>query len=105
MEGCEFFARADQVMRYAKELQQVASKPTAQDAPRKVRRYLQKGAKEFSRAACADNPVLAVERLVRQYAVEYQKGSKQPAAVQMLMQACQALAQGKDPAPITSVPR
>lgn len=104
IQGCKFFARASQTMRFAKELLHAVSEPTCRGAPRPVRRYLQKGAKNLSEAACAENPVNAIEGLARIYSAEYEKGGKTAGAAEMLMQACHALAQGQDPSPITAVP-
>ena len=94
--GCEVFSKAVQVMRYAEELGRAA----AAGGDRKRRRYLQESAKDLSAAACVDDVVLAVNRLAFQYEKESQRGAKTSATAEMLMQACKALAQGKDPAPI-----
>jgi hypothetical protein len=100
-QGCEFFSRALQVMRYVKELKRAASEPESQSASRGERRYLQKRVKEISAAACADNPILAISVLAHKYAAECETNTKRAKTADMLMQACQALVQGKDPAPIT----
>jgi len=100
--GCKFFDRALKVMRYAKELRQVASEPTGRGSDRQ--RYLQKNAEDLSAAACTGDPVRAVKRLAEKYKAECEKGAKQAEAAEMLMQACQALASCKDPAPITPAP-
>jgi hypothetical protein len=104
--NCTVFDRALQVMRYAEELRRAASGATGRSvfrADHRQQRYLQKKAKELSAAACADGPALAVGRLARQYEGEHGKGGKEAAIAEILMQACMALAQGQDPAPITSL--
>lgn len=104
--NCTVFDRALQVMRYAEELRRTASETTGRSvfrADRRQQRYLQKKAKELSAAACADSPALAVGRLARQYEGEHGRGGKEAAIAEILMQACMALAQGQDPAPITSL--
>jgi hypothetical protein len=68
------------------------------------RRYLQKSAKDLTTAACTDDVVLAINRLARRYEDESQRGAKTDATAEMLMQACKALAQGQDPAPIPPGP-
>lgn len=106
--GCEAFSRALQVMRYAEELKRAASALKARGAfggDRRRRRYLEKSAKELSTAACTDDVILAINRLTRQYETERQKGVKPAETVEMLLQASQALAQGKDPAPIPPGPK
>jgi hypothetical protein len=105
--GCEFFVNAVQVMRYAEELQRTASEPTNQGASRNDRRhrqYLQKIAKKLSAAACGGDPVQTVMNLAAKCAAEYEKGTKQAGDAEIVMKACQALAQGKDPAPIIPSP-
>jgi hypothetical protein len=94
--GCEVFSRAVQVMRYAEELGRAASA----GGGLKQRRYLQGSVKDLSAAACADDVVLAVNRLAFRYENESQRGAKTGGTAEMLMQACKALAQGQDPAPI-----
>ena len=88
-------------MRYAKELQQAASEATGRGS---ARQYLQKSAKDLAAAACAGDPARAVERLAKDYKAGCEKGAKQAEAAEMLMRACEALARGKDPAPIIPAP-
>jgi hypothetical protein len=90
--GCKFFDTAVQVMAYVKELEQVSAGSG---------RYLRKSTKELSAAACAGDPVDSIAILARKYGDDAKKSTKQAEAAQILSQACQALAQGKKPAPIT----
>jgi hypothetical protein len=90
--GCKFFDTAVQVMAYAKELEQVSAGSG---------RYLRKSIKELSAAACAGDPVHSITILARKYGDDAKNSTKQAEVAQMLSQACQALAQGKKPAPIT----
>jgi hypothetical protein len=90
---CDFFERAVQVMQYVQELERAAAGSGG--------RYVRKGIKELISAACAGDPVRAITTLARKYAADAKKGIKEAAAAEMLNQACQALAQGKDPAPIS----
>ena len=90
--GCKFFDTAVQVMAYVKELEQVSAGSG---------RYLRKSIKELSAAARAGNPVHSITILARKYGDDAKKSTKKAEAAQMLGQACQALAQGKKPAPIT----
>jgi hypothetical protein len=104
--GCEFSDRAVQVMRYVDELERAASELAGRQASRSDRRrkYLQKSTKELTAAACADDPVLAIGRLADQYAAETKKGAEPDDIAEILMHACQALAQGRHPATITKRP-
>jgi hypothetical protein len=90
--GCKFFDTAVQVMAYVKELERVSAGSG---------RYLRKSIKELSAAACAGDPVHSIAILARKYGDDAKKSRKRAEAAQMLSQACQALAQGKKPAPIT----
>jgi len=94
---CDFFERAVQVMQYVHELERAAVGIGG--------RYMQKSVKELSAAACAADPVHAIATLVGKYAADAKKGIKQAKAAEMLYQACKALAEGKDPAPISPAPR
>jgi hypothetical protein len=96
--GCEYFDRAVQVMRFAEELQKVATELGRGSD----RRYLQKGAKDLSAAACASNPYRAARRLANEHKAEYEKGTKQAEAAEVLMKTCQALAGREDPASVIS---
>jgi hypothetical protein len=58
---------------------------------------------KLSAAACADNPVLAIERLAKKYTAEHEKCTELPAAAKMLSKACRALAKGQAPDPITAI--
>jgi hypothetical protein len=98
--GCEVFSRAVQVMLYVEQLKRAATA----GADRRRRRYLQKSAKDLTTAACTDDVVLAITKLAHRYEKESQQGAKTGATAEMLMQACQALAQGQDPAPIAPGP-
>lgn len=102
--GCEFFVSAVKVMRYAKELMRATRGHRGIFGSNRRQRYLREGAKELFAAACESNPVHAVERLEMEYAAECEKGTKQAKAAEILMKACQALVQGKDPAPIIPGP-
>jgi hypothetical protein len=103
--GCECLERAVQVMRYAIELQRAASEPLrgASRADRRRQHYLQKSAKELSAAACADNPVLALNRLAKKYAGDSKSKTIEAEAAEMVREACQALARGDAPALIAQV--
>ena len=90
-------------MRFVEELKRAASETEGRGSRRR-RRYLHDGAKELSAAACADDPILAVGSLADKYEDEYEKGAKQADAAEMLSRACQDLARGKDPGPITPIP-
>src|SRR5215813_6435621 len=90
---CDFYERAVQVMQYAQELERASADSG--------RRYMRKSVKELSTAACAGDPVRAIVTLAGKYAADAKKGIKEAEAAEMLNQACQALAQGKDPAPIS----
>jgi hypothetical protein len=95
-------------MRYAEELNRTASALKgwgASGGDRRRRRYLEKSAKELSTAACTDDVTLAIASLAPRYEAERRKGTKPAEAVEMLLQACQALTQGKDPAPIPPAPK
>jgi len=105
MPRCKFLDRALQVTRYVKKLEQVASESTSLDeSGSDRRRYLQKSAKELSAAARAADPESAVRVLGERYAGECRDGARQAEVAEMLSQACQALARGEDPPPITLVP-
>lgn len=93
---CEVFGRALQVMRYVEELRRAASA----GADRQQRRYLKKAAEDFSTAACADNVQYQVSRLAHNYEGHWAPGAERDTTAGMLWQACTALAQGEDPAPI-----
>lgn len=93
-------------MRYARGLQLAASEPIGRGANREDRRrlrYLQESAVKLSAAACADNPVLAIEGLAKKYTAEHEKGTEQVEAAEMLSKACRALARGQAPDPITAI--
>jgi hypothetical protein len=104
-QGCEAFISAIQVMRYAGELKRAASAVAWDRAWR--RRYLRANAQKLSTAACASDPVAATSVLADLYEAECQpsgKRAKSPEKTEMaetLMRACQQLALGQDPAPIT----
>jgi hypothetical protein len=88
-------------MRYVEELEQAAG-GLERWADRRRRKYLQESAKEFSVAACADNP----PRAIRALALQYETGEKSinvAGANEVVIQACRALAQGKDPASVPLV--
>jgi len=80
-------------MQYVQELQRAAAGSGG--------RYMRRSIKELSTAACAGDPVIAIATLARKYTGDVEKGIKQAGVAEMLNQACQALAQGKDPAPIS----
>jgi len=85
-----------------------ASDPPGGGASRSDRRWqqqwLHKSAKKLSEAACTGNPVHAVGGLAEEYRAECEKGLKQAGLAEMLRQACQALAEGKNPASIAPAP-
>lgn len=101
--GCKFFSRAVQVMRYVQELELAASDAKGRGASRRSQQYLQKSVKELSAAACVGDPIRAIEILADVYAAKYEKGVKPAETAEMLMKAGRALAEGKDPAPITPI--
>jgi hypothetical protein len=110
-QGCEAFIRAIQVMRYVDELKRSASESAVAWRPTWRRRYLRANAKKLSEAACASDPTAAISVLGDLYQAECQTGGKRvklPEKTEMaetLMRACQQLALGQDPAPITPCPR
>jgi hypothetical protein len=111
-QGCEAFIRAIRVMRYVDELHRSASEsPVAWGRNRRRRRYLRGNAKKLSTAACASDPVAALEALGDLCQAECQMGGRAGRARQKkemaetLMRACRHLAQGKDPAPIPPASR
>jgi hypothetical protein len=92
-------------MRYVEEVNRASSEPMGRGTARSDRQrqqYLQKSAAELTAAACAGDPADAVKELARNYRVE--KDPKLAETARMLRQACEALAQGKDPAAIAPVP-
>ena len=95
--GCKFFGTAVQVMQYANELKRASAASGG--------RYLRRSVKELSAAACASDPVRTITTLARKYSDDAKQGTKQAEVAEMLSQACQALAQGKKPAPVTLTPR
>jgi hypothetical protein len=101
--GCEFFDRAIQIMRYANALQAAAGGLNGRglfSSDRQRQRYWLKNSRALSNAACTGNPVLAVARLREKYAAECRRGTKQSKEAEMLMNACLALTQGKNPRPL-----
>jgi hypothetical protein len=101
--GCKLFSRAVQLMRYVRELELAASDPKGLGASRRWQKYLKKETKELSAAACVGDPIRAIRIFADKYAAECGKGTKSAEVAEMLMKACQALAEGQDPAPITLV--
>jgi hypothetical protein len=106
-QGCEAFISAIQVMRYAGELKRAASESAVAWGRTWRRKYLRANAQKLSTAACASDPVAAISVLGDLYEAECQpsgKRVKSPEKTEMaetLMRACQQLALGQDPAPIT----
>jgi len=106
-QGCEAFIRAMQVMRYVDELKRSASESPVAWGRTWRRRYLRANAQKLSVAACASDPVAAISVLGNLYQAECQtrgkraRGREKTAIAEMLMRACQQLALGQDPAPIT----
>jgi hypothetical protein len=106
-QGCEAFISAIQVMRYADELKRSASESAIAWRRTWRRRYLRGNAQKVSAAACASDPVAAIGVLGDFYQAECEtsgKRVKSPEKTKMaetLMRACQQLARGQDPAPIT----
>jgi hypothetical protein len=95
------------VMRYVDELKRSASEPPAAwGRNRRRRKYLRENAKELSAAACASDPVAALNALgdLRQAECQTPGGrvrvQEKAQMAETLMRACRQLAQGKDPAPI-----
>ncbi len=112
-QGCEAFIRAIRVMRYVDELKRSASESAVARGRtwrRRRRRYLRENAKKLSVAACESDPVAAISALGDLYQAECQtrgKRAKLPEETEMaetLMLACQQLALGQDPVPITPPP-
>ena len=110
-QGCEAFISAIQVMRYADELKRSASESAVAWVRTRRRRYLRGNAKKLSAVACASDPVAAISVLGGLYQAECQTSSKRvklsakTKMAETLMRACQQLALGQDPAPITPRPR
>jgi hypothetical protein len=110
-QGCEAFISAIQVMRYVDELKRSASESAVAGGRTWRRRYLRANAQKLSAAACASDPVAEISALGDLYEAECQtrgKRAKSPEKTEMaetLMRACQQLALGQDPAPITPRPR
>jgi hypothetical protein len=106
-QGCEVFIRAMQVMRYADELKRSASESAPWGRGWRRRRYLRESAKKLSVAACTSDPVAAVKTLGDLYQAECQtpgqrvKRPEKTAMAKMQIRACEQLALGNDPAPIT----
>jgi hypothetical protein len=107
-QGCEAFIKAIRVMRYVDELKRSASEPAGTwRSTRRRRKYLQKGAKKLSVAACERDPVAAISALGDSYQAECQaigkrvKVAEQTEMAEALMRACRQLALGRDPGPIT----
>jgi hypothetical protein len=95
------------VMRYVDELKRSASEsPAVWGRNRRRRKYLRENAKELSAAACASDPVAALNALgdLRQAECEAPgrrvRVQEKTQMAETLMRACRQLAQGKDPAPI-----
>jgi hypothetical protein len=106
-QGCEAFISAIRVMRYVDELKRSASESAVAWGRTWRRRYLRANAQKLSVAACASDPVAAISVLGDLYQAECQTRGKRvkfPERTEMaetLMRACQQLALGQDPAPIT----
>lgn len=106
-QGCEAFIRAIRVMRYVDELKRSASESPAAWGRSRQRKYLRENAKKLTAAACASDPVAALEALGDLCQAEAQtpgqrvRVREKTGMAEMLMRACRQLAQGKDPAPIT----
>jgi hypothetical protein len=110
-QGCEAFIRAIRVTRYVDELKQSASESRAVwGHNRRRRKYLRENAKKLTAAACASDPVAALEALGDLCEAEAQapgrraKARERAEMAEMQMRACRQLAQGKDPAPVTRAP-
>ena len=106
-QGCEAFIRAIRVMRYVDELNRSASESRAAwGRNRRRRKYLRENAKKLSAAACASDPVAALNDLGDLCQAECQtpgrrrKLRERAEMAETLMRACQQLAQGKDPVPV-----
>jgi hypothetical protein len=110
-QGCEAFIRAIRVMRYVDELKRSASESAVAWGRTWRRRYLRENAKKLSVAACEGDPVAAISALGDLYKAECQTRGKRVTSsektemAEKLMLACQQLALGQDPAPITPRPR
>ena len=106
-QGCEAFIRAIRVMRYVDELNRSASEShAAWGRNRRRRKYLRENAKKLSAAACASDPVAALNDHGDLYQAECQtpglrrKLRERAEMAETLMRACRQLAQGKDPASV-----
>jgi hypothetical protein len=111
-QGCEAFIRAIRVMRYVDELKRSASESRAAwGRNRRRRKYLRENAKKLSAAACASDPVAALNALGDLCEAEGQTPGRRVWArekaemAETLMRACRQLAEGKQPAPIPRAPR
>jgi hypothetical protein len=94
-------------MRYVDELKRSASESAVWSRIWR-RRYFRGQAQKLSAAACASDPVAAITVLGDLYKAECQPSGKRlklhekTAMAETLMRACQQLALGRDPVPITS---
>jgi hypothetical protein len=95
-------------MRYVDELKRSAVQSAALwGRGRRQRKYLRENAKKLSSAACTSDPVTALGTLGDLYQAECEtpgqpvKSPEKAEMAKMLMRACEQLALGKDPAPIT----
>jgi hypothetical protein len=97
-------------MLYADELKRSASESPVAWGRTWRRRYLRANAKKMSAAACASDPAAAIGVLGDLYQAECQPGGKRVKApektemAETLMRACQQLALGKKPVPISPPP-
>jgi hypothetical protein len=109
-EGCEAFTRAIGIKRYADELKRSASESSVVWGRSWRRKYLRENAKKLSVAACESDPVAAISALGDLYQAECQtpgdrvRLAERTEITETLMRACRQLAQGQEPAPITSPP-
>ena len=98
-------------MGYADELKRSAAESTVPWRRTWRRKYLRENAQKLSAAACSSDPVAAITVLCEEYQAECQpqgkrvKSPEQTEMAETLMRACQQLALGHQPAPITSRPR
>jgi intein-encoded DNA endonuclease-like protein len=92
-------------MRFAEHLRQTATESGGRVASRSERRrqrYLQERAEDLSNAACATDPENEVAKLGKKYAREFEKGGEHAEDAGILSKACLALANGEDPAHLSS---
>jgi hypothetical protein len=91
--GCKLLRTALQAMQYAAELERAG----------KHRRYLRRDAEKLRAAACSGDPATKLKRLAERYAADARREPGRAEAYRMLSAACQALAEGTTPPPVSVV--